>query len=228
MIVDIIVRSLLLEKKLVQLFKESETIENAYFHKSIDLLKNSLMNVRRSIVIIMDIDQESSLDYFHKLKESFEDIKFIAISKNNETGKIINIFKLGFFSYIDLEFTSIELSIMLSKIHSEQLYMSSAQIKKIINWVIFQEYKNEIIYKKADLINTVDKLNQKNVTNIIKVNNYLTPKEKSVCEYLLKGYSYKEISDVLGISTFTINQRVRSIYRKLEVKSRSELSYKYL
>lgn len=226
MIVDVFVRTQIIEKKLVQLFKESDTIENAFFHKSLELLKNSLINVRRSIIIIIDIDQESSFDYFNKLNERFEDIRFIAISRNNDIHNIIKIFKMGFLSYIDLEYSSLDFVISLSKIQKGERYLSHIQNHSFINWVLQNFDKEDFNVNlnsgfKSNLINT-------NGTNLVKVNGYLTEKEKSVCEYLLKGYSYKEISDVLGTSTFTINQRVRSIYRKLEVRSRSELSYKYL
>ena len=71
MIVDVYVPSKILEKRLVELLKESEIIENAFFHKSIELLMNSLMSVRRSIIIILDVDSEIHLDYFHKLNENF-------------------------------------------------------------------------------------------------------------------------------------------------------------
>ena len=228
MIVDIIVRNQILEKKLIQLFKESETIENAFFHKSLELLKNSLLNVRRSIVVIIDVDQESSLDYFYKLKESFEDIKCIAISKNNEIENIIKIFKVGFLSYLDLEYTSLEFAIALSKIQKGEIYLSPNQNYNLISWVLYSKNESSPESYQVDKFVNGNSFNETNGTNLYKVNNYLTPKEKSVCEYLLKGYSYKEISNVLGTSTFTINQRVRSIYRKLEVRSRSELSYKYL
>lgn len=226
MIVDVIVRSQIIENKLVQLFKESDTIENAFFHKSLELLKNSLMNVRRSIILIIDIDHESSLDYFNKLNEQFEDIRFIAISRNNDIHNIIKTFKMGFLSYIDLEYSSLDFVISLSKIQKGGRHLTPSQNYSFIDWVLQNFDKEDFNNRfnggfKSNSINT-------NGANLIKVKGYLTEKEKSVCEYLLKGYSYKEISDVLGISTFTINQRVRSIYRKLEVRSRSELSYKYL
>ncbi len=77
MIVDVYVPSQILEKRLVQLFKESEIIENAFFHKSIDLLMNSLMTVRRSIIVIIDVDSDIHVEYYNKLNNHFNDIKCI-------------------------------------------------------------------------------------------------------------------------------------------------------
>ncbi len=224
MIVDVYVPSQILEKRLVQLFKESEIIENAFFHKSIDLLMNSLMTVRRSITVIIDVDSEIHVDYFNKLNDHFNDIKCISISKNIEIQKLIQIHKMGFLAHIDLEYTSLDIIQALRKVSKDERFLSQSQIKDFINFVLNNNLQNlsESSNEKVNLnIESKD-------FNVIKVQNYLTTKEKSVCEFLLKGYSYKEISDALGTSTFTVNQRVRSIYRKLEVRSRAELSYKYL
>jgi DNA-binding NarL/FixJ family response regulator len=53
----------------------------------------------------------------------------------------------------------------------------------------------------------------------------LSEKERLVVEYLLKGYSYKQIAELLGVSSFAVNQRTKSVYKKCGVKSRNELSY---
>ncbi len=224
MIVDVYVPSQILEKRLVQLFKESEIIENAFFHKSIDLLMNSLMTVRRSITVIIDVDSEIHVDYFNKLNDHFNDIKCISISKIIEIQKLIQLHKIGFLAHIDLEYTSLDIIQALKKVSKGERFLSQSQTNDFINFVLNNDLENisESSNGKVNLnIESKD-------FNVIKVQNYLTTKEKSVCEFLLKGYSYKEISDALGTSTFTVNQRVRSIYRKLEVRSRAELSYKYL
>ncbi len=223
MIVDVYVPSKILEKRLVDLLKESEIIENAFFHKSIDLLMNSLLSVRRSIIVIIDVDSEIHLNYYNKLNEQFNEIKCVSISKNIETGKLIQLHKTGFLAHIDLEFSSLEVIQALRKVSKGERYLSQSQTIDFINFVLSQNIENITVNNNINNLNGDSK-----DFNIIKVQNYLTTKEKSVCEFLLKGYSYKEISDALGTSTFTVNQRVRSIYRKLEVRSRAELSYKYL
>ncbi len=56
----------------------------------------------------------------------------------------------------------------------------------------------------------------------------LTPREKSVLEFLTQGYLYKEIADILGISVPTVATHIRRIYEKLHVRSRSQAIAKYL
>lgn len=53
----------------------------------------------------------------------------------------------------------------------------------------------------------------------------LTPRERQVLNAIAKGFSYKEIANLFAISEQTVPVHIRNIYRKLEVKSRSEAAY---
>ena len=48
----------------------------------------------------------------------------------------------------------------------------------------------------------------------------LTPREKEVLEWMVKGMIKKEIADKLGLSYHTVNNQLRSIYQKLHVHTR--------
>lgn len=50
----------------------------------------------------------------------------------------------------------------------------------------------------------------------------LSPRESEVLTYLSKGLTIREISTLLGIRWFTVNDHIKSIYRKLDVSSRAE------
>jgi DNA-binding NarL/FixJ family response regulator len=56
----------------------------------------------------------------------------------------------------------------------------------------------------------------------------LTPREHEVLSLLAKGYPYKQIGDELGISINTLRNRLRAIYEKLHVHSRTEATVKFL
>ena len=51
----------------------------------------------------------------------------------------------------------------------------------------------------------------------------LAPREQQVLEFLVEGYSYKEIAVQLGLSTGTVSTYVNRIYKKLHVSSRREV-----
>lgn len=56
----------------------------------------------------------------------------------------------------------------------------------------------------------------------------LTPRENDVLEQLAKGFLYKEIEDILHISTGTLRSYIANVYEKLHVHSRTEAVVKFL
>jgi DNA-binding NarL/FixJ family response regulator len=55
----------------------------------------------------------------------------------------------------------------------------------------------------------------------------LSPREREVIDLLARGYSYKEITDKLGIGMPTVNTHIHRIYEKLHVQSRGQAVAKY-
>jgi len=56
----------------------------------------------------------------------------------------------------------------------------------------------------------------------------LTQREKATLDLLVKGYFYKEIASDLGIRIDTVAFHLGNIYRKLQVRTRSEAILKYI
>jgi DNA-binding NarL/FixJ family response regulator len=56
----------------------------------------------------------------------------------------------------------------------------------------------------------------------------LTAREEDVLRYLVKGHIKKEIADELSISQHTVDMHLRSVYRKLHVRSQTEAVSKAL
>jgi DNA-binding CsgD family transcriptional regulator len=52
----------------------------------------------------------------------------------------------------------------------------------------------------------------------------LTESEREVATELLRGKSYREIARIRGTKVGTVANQVRSLFRKLEIRSRSELA----
>ena len=55
----------------------------------------------------------------------------------------------------------------------------------------------------------------------------LTPRESEILQLLSEGLLYKEIGDKLSIKLDTVGTHVKSIYRKLHVRSRTEAVMKF-
>lgn len=56
----------------------------------------------------------------------------------------------------------------------------------------------------------------------------LSNREYEILSHLAKGYQYKEIADVLGLSVRTVSTHINNIYEKLHVHSRTEAVVKFL
>ena len=56
----------------------------------------------------------------------------------------------------------------------------------------------------------------------------LTEREHEVLGLLVKGFTFSEIGELLGISAHTVTTHVKHIYGKLEVRSRAEAVYEAL
>jgi DNA-binding NarL/FixJ family response regulator len=56
----------------------------------------------------------------------------------------------------------------------------------------------------------------------------LSPREVEVLDYLVKGFSYKETADAMGISYGTVHTHIERIYHKLHVQSRAQAVARYL
>jgi DNA-binding NarL/FixJ family response regulator len=50
----------------------------------------------------------------------------------------------------------------------------------------------------------------------------LSERETETLRYVVKGFTFPEIGELMGISTHTVTTHARRIYRKLEVRSRAE------
>jgi DNA-binding NarL/FixJ family response regulator len=52
----------------------------------------------------------------------------------------------------------------------------------------------------------------------------LTPREQEVLEHIARGYLYKEIAAMLGVSTRTVESHVSAVLRKLSLPNRHQLA----
>lgn len=53
----------------------------------------------------------------------------------------------------------------------------------------------------------------------------LTPREKQIISYLVKGLTNAEIAKEIGISPHTVKAHIASILRKMRIKNRIQLAF---
>ncbi|MBH2002597.1 MAG: response regulator transcription factor [Moraxellaceae bacterium] len=91
----------------------------------------------------------------------------------------------------------------LQQIADGQYAFSPCMTQKLLSYVKANELSNQQKKQKLQSLN-------------------LTNREKQVFSYIAKGYQVTEIAYELDLSSYTVSDYVKSIYRKLNISSRAE------
>ena len=154
-------------------------------------------------IILMDIEmpEVNGLEGVLLVKQHFPQVKIIMQTAFDEDDKVFTALQNGAEGYI-LKTASVQ------------------QITQSIDEVM----KGGASMSPSIALKVMRYFNQQN-----SISNYnLTPKETEVLKFLAEGLSYKMIADQMSISYFTVNNHVKKIYEKLQVRNRSEAIKKYL
>jgi RNA polymerase sigma factor (sigma-70 family) len=214
--IDVYISNQTLRKWFLTMISEIDISHQFVVHNCLEALYNSLLNTSSKRLIVLDIEDNASIDYHESISNAFNNVSIIAIGLNKPFKEVLKYFSLGFKGYIDLSFSSIEILQIFNKVINGSKYISVSQQEYLLNLLV--ENSDSLLNNKSSDVKGA-------IKNAVKG---LTEKEKRVCELLIKGMTYKEIANAIGVTSFTINQRVKGIYKKLDVRSRGELSFRYL
>ena len=165
-------------------------------------------------VVLLDVENELYAEYIKQLYKISNSIKVIGVGYPKTFDEIRKCFVLGLKGYIDITFSELDLVKAIKNISNNHFYLPDAKVDELIKeFIAFVPTK-----QKEDLL-----LEMTSRSTLAKFG--LSEKERVVVEYLLKGYSYKQIAEILGLTLFGVNQRTKSVYKKCGVRSRNELSY---
>jgi DNA-binding NarL/FixJ family response regulator len=171
-------------------------------------------------IILLDIDNDLFQEYINQLTSYPLNFKLIACGYPKPSNDIKNLFKLGIKGFVDITNSELEFLKAVKEVSKDNFYLPVGAINELIVDFISEANKENSTVNGSAItganINAHEGL----------LSNYnLSEKEKSVVRYLLIGYSYKQIAELIDVTPFAINQRAKSIYKKCGVKSRNELSY---
>jgi DNA-binding NarL/FixJ family response regulator len=165
-------------------------------------------------VVLLDVENELYTEYIMQLYKISNCIKVIGVGYPKSFDEIRNCFLLGLKGYIDITFSELDLLKAIKSISNNHFYLPDSKVDELIKeFIAFMPAK-----QKEDFL-----LEMTSRSTLSKYG--LSEKERTVVEYLLKGYSYKQIAEILGLTLFGVNQRTKSVYKKCGVRSRNELSY---
>lgn len=169
-----------------------------------------MMIARKSIepnLVLMDIDMPimGGIEAVKKGKERYPDLKYLMLTIFDEDDKIFSAIKAGADGYL----------------------LKDEPIDKI-GEAIFNLLNNEATPMSPSIARRVLKLLMNSTLETPfddpaeEYNHNLTEKEKSVLDFLVDGFEYKEIAMKMAISPNTVRNHIANIYKKLHVTSRAQ------
>jgi len=156
-------------------------------------------------VVLVDIHLPgmSGIECVSNLKAQFPKLQMLMLTRYEQNDLIFNSIRAGASGYLVKNTPAAELIQAIEQVHAGGAPMTMQIARKVM------DHFREIQQPSAD----VEKL---------------TPREQEVLTLLAKGYLYKQISAELNISVNTMRNRLRAIYEKLHVHSRTEATVKFL
>jgi len=156
-------------------------------------------------VVLVDLSLPgiTGVECIRRLRDRSDKVLFMVLTVHQETTKIFESLKAGAVGYVLKRTPWAEIMEAISELVRGGAPMSPAIARKVA------QYFHELKSRSEDL-------------------DQLTDREREVLHSIAGGYSDKEIAERMGISVHTVRNHVKSIYTKLEIRSRSEATAKYL
>ena len=157
-------------------------------------------------VILMDIDMPaiSGIEATLLVKNIFPEINVLMLTVFENKDNIFDALCAGATGYLLKKSSSIQIIEAIEELHKGGSPMSSGIARKVLEY-----FAKPVGADKQD-------------------NYQLTSREREVLQRLLVGDSYKMIADICCISIGTVYSHINSIYKKLQVNSKSEAIIKAL
>jgi len=154
-------------------------------------------------LVIMDIDLPgiSGIEGVWQLRQHWPEMKVMMLTVFEDADKIFGAIKAGANGYL------------LKKDSPDKIIDAIFSLTKgeaIMNGIIAAKVM-EYFKKQADAVPKLEEF-------------HLTEKEKDILNKLIRGLGYKQIAAECNIARETLNTHMKSIYRKLNVHSRSEVA----
>lgn len=155
-------------------------------------------------IIIMDLNMspgENGLTATRKLKEAMPEIKVLILTMHDDREYIFRLLQAGASGYI----------------------LKSAEDLDLINAIRTVQKGEAYLYPKAQKLLIEDYMERLAMEGSDDVFKLLSSREQEVLEYIAKGYTNKEIADILYLSVKTIESHKSKIMEKLQLRTRPEL-----
>jgi DNA-binding NarL/FixJ family response regulator len=155
------------------------------------------------VVVDLVLPRTSGVDCVRELKRQLPALRIMALTLFEDTDLVFKALEAGADGYVMKTEQPSRILEAIREVHAGGAPMSSEIAAKVVH------YFHQRGQAKA-------------------AQPELTPRESETLACLSKGYLYKEIAQQMGISIQTVNTHIKSIYHKLQVRSRTQAVTKFL
>ena len=162
--------------------------------------------VKTPAVVVVDINLGEGMDGIQcvaRLKQQFPTLRTLMLTRHTDSDLIFKALRAGASGYVLKKMIPMELLAAVEQVAAGGAPMSMQIAREVV------DFFHRIQKPSSD----VEKLSKR---------------EQEVLALLAKGYLYKEISRMLGITLDTVRVHAKHIYEKLHVHSRTEAALKFL
>lgn len=201
------------------LLKSAPLLELAGMATTLADAEKHLKTIENDIYLIdITLPDGSGIDIMRKIRKQYPHAKILALSTLGDEKHIFNSIAAGASGYLlKSEMPANIIQSIISLINNGG-YLSGHASKVLID-------KFTSIAAAASSVSLPNRRSDDENVEITQVKSrptILTPKEFEILTKAEMGSPAKIIADTLGISIFTVNQHLRSIYRKLNVRNKME------
>lgn len=157
-------------------------------------------------IILMDINmpEMNGIDATRKIKESFPEIKIIALTLHDDDQYVFEMVRAGAKGYVLKDVESQELIETIRKVNKGESMMTARVTSKLLD-----EF-NRLSSRKNERNKRDELLPQ------------LTQREKEILCLIARGMSNRQIAAELYISEKTVKNHISSLFRKVNVADRTQ------
>lgn len=161
--------------------------------------------IKQPELVLCDIQLPglSGIELVKLLKEQDSSIDFIMLTVYEDTSRIVEALEVGAVGYLIKSTSPVDLIQALKEASMGGSPMSAPIARKVV----------QLFRKSAPRMVTAESL---------------TERENEILVLLAQGFTYQEIGQQLFISRDTVHSHIRSIYKKMQVRSRTEAVVKFL
>lgn len=186
--------------------------------EDINLCK-SILEKKDVDVLLLEFSDENALYVLEDIRKNYPELKILILSFITEGNIIKKSIELGANGYVSKSCDSLEIKKAINIIVNGETFFCNLCFHNFIQAISHtdsQASPSELINQSNQKIINSENIYSENMSECF---NSITKREKEVLEYLIKERTTKEISELLFISTRTVETHRKHILQKFGVKT---------